>query len=65
MSLALQLWQDDTLHAELESIMLQHISLAKEFSDKTTTSERRQAIMKEIEQLRQQREIFIKPINET
>ncbi|GED25193.1 hypothetical protein BAG01nite_12950 [Brevibacillus agri] len=55
MSLALRLWRDDTLHEELQSITLRHISLAKEFSEKATTTERRQAIMQEIEALRQKR----------
>ncbi|MFD2370192.1 hypothetical protein ACFSO0_09580 [Brevibacillus sp. GCM10020057] len=56
MSLALRLWQDDALHEELQSITLRHISLAKEFSEKATTKERRKEIMQEIEVLRQQRE---------
>lgn len=55
MSIALRLWQDDALHEELQSITLRHISLAKEFSEKATTTERRQAIMQEIEALRQKR----------
>lgn len=51
MSLALRLWQDDDdLHAELESIMFQHLALVKEFS--TASRERKQQILQEVKELR-------------
>lgn len=53
----LRLWQDDTLHAELESIMLHHLALVKEFSNATT--QRKQEIISEIEKLRQQRQLLL------
>ena len=55
MNYSLRLWQDDALHAELQEIMFQHITLVKEFSAPSITRERRQAIMQEIEALRQKR----------
>ncbi|WP_339185604.1 hypothetical protein NST37_17255 [Brevibacillus sp. FSL K6-6036] len=60
MSFALRLWQDDQLHAQMEEIMLQHMSLIKEVS--TANLERKQEIMQEIEQLRQQRERLLNQI---
>ncbi|MDN4093553.1 hypothetical protein QYF48_12080 [Brevibacillus agri] len=58
-SLALRIWQVDALHAELEQNTLNHIALAKEFSDKGTSSERRTQILDEINQLRAKRESLI------
>ncbi|MED1951838.1 hypothetical protein [Brevibacillus centrosporus] len=53
----LLLWQDDTLHAQLELIMFKHITLVKEFS--TASIERKQEIIGEIEKLRHQRQSLL------
>ncbi|WP_431809162.1 hypothetical protein [Brevibacillus agri] len=57
-SLALRIWQDDALHAELEQNTLNHIALAKELS-LAINSERRVQILEEINQLRAKRESLI------
>lgn len=54
MSPLTRIWQDDTLHAQLESIMFKHIALVKEFS--TASIERKQVIIRGIEKQRQQRQ---------
>lgn len=58
MSYLLRLWQDDTLHAELESIMFQHLALVKEFS--TASSQRKQQILQEVKELKTKREELVK-----
>lgn len=57
MSLLTRLWQDDTLHDELESIMFHHLALVKEFSNAST--QRKQEIIGEIEKLRHQRQSLL------
>lgn len=50
---------DDESFDQLFKVTQAHLALAKEHGHKDTSRERRQAIMLEIEDLRQQREIII------